>query len=407
MAQRQFDKFSWWNPFDWFGAHDETSGWGTHRKSDIWANRQAGRDPYDNTLSRQSKIARGDFLGVTPEEMLANADFWLGEIERQKSGRGRDLWSGNKQRALELFLEANPQLMAELDKAVKNQEAETTPEEDRQKELSEKNIEYSLKQQLRDLKNQQDNLKDQATLRQQIRDDAEAIKDEELAKYKEFEDLYKNRLGMADSYQNQTIQQAKAMQGAPSVVDAMIQNAYAQRLNEFANFAGERKGGGYLQDFNRMQANASTQGVGIAQKLAEQQARDNMLLQALQGARDYNKGVGQNLPMGLLNYFSGASRLPMLGTQSAFDATRGTFSDRSNLIAQQQGIGMGERSFDNLLQQQDFQNYLTKQGLTLKQRSADLADSTLKEDKMKNRMDTGARVIEAGTEAGKKWLEVL
>ena len=27
MATRDFDRYQWWNPFDWFGAHDETSMW--------------------------------------------------------------------------------------------------------------------------------------------------------------------------------------------------------------------------------------------------------------------------------------------------------------------------------------------------------------------------------------------
>ena len=178
-------------------------------------------------------------------------------------------------------------------------EKDTDSKGDKNKKESEKFGELQLEQLEKYLDSRDDiDSKYKDLLSEQNRSQKENEKE-----YQEFKDLYKDRLGLSDTFSNNLIQQASQFSRSPSVVDAVLKQAYDQRLKQTAQSFAGRSGGGYLEDFR----NTSDLGVnsiadqGVGQRLQEQQAKQQVLLNALNQAGGRAFSSSQSIPFSLLD----------------------------------------------------------------------------------------------------------
>lgn len=159
-------------------------------------------------------------------------------------------------------------------------------------------------------KQQEDELERYADQRDKFEEQALKLKAEEAKSQAdaqksldEFKQMFKQRLGLADTYREAGLQQAQEYSQSPSVVDALIENAFKQSLQKTAQSYAGRTGGGYLEDFQNKSALADQALIdaGAGKRLAEEQAKKQVLIDSLFKAGSGATQSAQSLPFGLID----------------------------------------------------------------------------------------------------------
>lgn len=384
--QRVSEPEGWWGRLD-----DSFGGW-----------LPGGISRRDNRLLEEQRRLDEIFGNLeNPQDIYGT----LQDVKNRLDGRGvfeesgdwlYDLFGGSGDTELARIFENNPQLLqVALRKA---QEAkEDTPEV-----RDAKNLQDDTRDLFRDLlPDLIDNLNQQKEDARSLRDESAKASQDTLKEYEDFKNMFKERLGMGDTYLQQSLQQARDYQKAPSVVDAMLSDAFQKQKSQLASAYAGRSGGGYLEDFNQQSdmMNKQIRDAGVAGRLQEDLQRKQMLMGALDNASKTNFNVGANLPFGMIGAFQNARNMPysanidMLNFMNRADANRMNLADR--LFAWQSGqqnfaSGENQRGLDNLYRDRKMQEFRYKGD----------ADREMKKDKF--RWKVADDLWDKGTEFGAK-----
>lgn len=335
MARR--DTFEWWNPFDWYGAHDEESifrGGRTReeeRRRSRRRSRRSGRDrdetdyradrydfdDYDRELDRQqTNDEKAQIYEYVLDPLRANRA-GLFQAGRIFSENNADLIREVRERLSDYGLD-NPQDVREMQNWINDQQEGGDFLSRILAEFTGNEIEFDLATQA--LNGILDKAHEQETLdlERYLQAESEGFEedfDQSYEKYlkdlegieKYYDDFektiadrksdLKDMFSVEEDLLEESIQQARDFSSSPSIVDATIEDQLAKNLRDEISKrqAVQMRYGGLDKTPEAKTAEdrlALTQ-TAVAQKRAERLGRQNSLIEALGGGAAQSAGMTQ------------------------------------------------------------------------------------------------------------------
>ena len=354
LFDSNYDTFEWWKPWDWGGGHDETSMWrgGGQDYDDYLDERGRGRDP-----SRERDYWDKREAELDEENWFERQWDWA---TQNKEDRDRDYIKDRDPSG-----EAQQRYNEDVGLDTKSRARRREEDEDRASEQQEK----WEKRQEKFFKQYEQDISKRRGLIDNLQGEASRVSSDTLKELGEFKGLFKQRLGMGDDYLGQQVQQAKDYQRAPSVVDAMLQQAFMQQKSNLVDSYSKRSGAGYLEDFNNQNALGGQKlfDAGVGQRLAEEQQKQQTLMNVLGGAAGQQYNNVSRLPYHLIDKYKSARGLPLAAQSDAINFLQQEQSQGQGLLGQLYGFKSGDRDYASQQRQMNFLNDMANRGQNLNQ----------------------------------------